>query len=204
MANTIDLNGYAINKELISAGIITPGHLLVRDTSGTVVVHATAGGRAQPLFAREDDLQGNDLTVAYASGDLIQMLMFPPGGEVNALVAASAPAIVVGDFLESAGDGTLRVPVVEADLAGTLTGSVDGTMEDIADIALSTGNTYTDAAVNTAVNAAILTANLENKEMLTKINAILPDGAERPIAVALESVDNSGGGSAVRIRVEIL
>ena len=60
-----------------------------------------------------------------------------------------------------------------ADLAGTLTGTADGTMEDIADIALSTSNTYTDAAVNTAVNAAILTANLENKELLTKINALL-------------------------------
>ena len=204
MANTIDLNGSALNKELDAAGAITPGHLIERDGSGTVVVHSTAAGRAAAMFARENDLKGDDITVAYASGDRVQMLMFPKGGEVNALVAASAPAIVVGDFLESAGDGTLRVPVDEADLAGTLTGTVDGTMEDIADIALSTSNTYTDAAVNAAVNAAILTANLENKEMLTKINVLLPEAVKFPVAIALESVDNSGGGSAVRIRVEIL
>ena len=191
MANTIDLNGYAINKELISAGVITPGHLLVRDGSGTVVVHATAGGRAAPIFAREDDLQGNDITVAYASGDLIQMLIFPPGGEVNALVAASAPAIVVGDFLESAGDGTLRVPVDEADLAGTLTGTNDGALNDI-----TFNATWSDA------QATEVDANF--KEVQAKINAILPAGAQFPVAVALESVDNSGGGSAVRIRVEIL
>lgn len=204
MANTIDLNGYAINKELLAAGTITPGHLLVRDGSGTIVVHATAGGRAEPLFARENDLLGADITVDYASGDRVQMLMFPPGGEVNALLAANAPAIIVGNFLESAGDGTLRVPVDVVDLAGTLTGTVDDTMEDIADIALSTSDTYSDAAVNTAVNAAILASNLQNKEMQTKINAILPEAIKFPVAVALESVDNSGGGTPVRIRIEIL
>lgn len=191
MANTIDLNGYAINKELLSAGVITPGHLLVRDASGTVVVHATAGGRAEPIFAREDDLQGNDLTVDYASGDRIQMLVFPPGGEVNALVAASAPAITVGDFLESAGDGTLRVPVDVADLTGTLTGTVDGALIDI---------TF-DATWSQAQADEI---NKNFKEFQTIVNAFLPEVGQFPVAVALESVDNSGGGTAVRIRVEIL
>jgi len=191
MANTIDLNGYAINKELLSAGVITPGHLLVRDASGTVVVHATAGGRAEPLFAREDDLQGNDITVAYASGDRIQMLMFPPGGEVNALVAAAAPAIVVGDFLESAGDGTLRVPVDVVDLGGTLTGTNDDALNDI------TFNSTWSNAQSDEIDANF-------KEVQTKINALLPEAIKFPVAVALESVDNSGGGAAVRIRAEII
>ena len=191
MANTIDLNGYAINKELLSAGVITPGHLLVRDASGTVVVHATAGGRAEPIFAREDDLQGNDLTVDYASGDRIQMLVFPPGGEVNALVAASAPAITVGDFLESAGDGTLRVPVDVADLTGTLTGTVDGALTDI-----TFNATWSQAQADEI--------NKNFKEFQTIVNAFLPEVGQFPVAVALESVDNSGGGTAVRIRVEIL
>jgi len=110
---------------------------------------------------------------------------------VNALVAASAPAIVVGDFLESAGDGTLRVPVDEADLTGTLTGTNDGALNDI-----TFNATWSDA------QATEVDANF--KEVQAKINAILPAGAQFPVAVALESVDNSGGGSAVRIRVEIL
>jgi hypothetical protein len=60
-----------------------------------------------------------------------------------------------------------------ADLGGTLTGTVDGTLADIAAIDLDTSNTYTDAAVNTAVNTAITAANLQIKELQTKVNALL-------------------------------
>ena len=191
MANTIDLNGSALNKELDAAGAITPGHLIERDGSGTVVVHSTAAARAAAMFARENDLLGADITVAYASGDRVQMLMFPKGGEVNALVAASATAIVVGDFLESAGDGTLRLMVPVVDLGGTLGGTDDDTLNDI-----------TFNATWSSAQADEIDANL--KEVQTKINALLPDAIQFPVAIALESVDNSGGGSAVRIRVEIL
>ena len=64
-------------------------------------------------------------------------------------------------------------PSSVAALAGTLTGSTDGTIADVADIALSTSNTYTDAAVNSAVNAAILDLNLQLKELQTKLNDAL-------------------------------
>jgi hypothetical protein len=60
-----------------------------------------------------------------------------------------------------------------ADLAGTLTGTVDGTIADVANIALSTGDTYTDTAVNNAVNTAIASVNLQLKELQTKLNAAL-------------------------------
>lgn len=52
-------------------------------------------------------------------------------------------------------------------LAGTLTGTVTGTMADIT--ALSTSNTYTDAAVNAKITAI----NLQLKELQTKVNAII-------------------------------
>lgn len=190
-SRTIDLNGSALNKEVNSAGVITPGHLLSRDALGTVVVHPTAAGRAEAMFAREDDLQGNDITVAYASGDRVQILFFPKGGEVNALVAAAATAIVVGDFLESAGDGTLRKLIDVVDLGGSLTGTNDDALNDI-----TFNATWSDA------QATEIDANF--KEVQAKINALLPAGAQFPVAVALESVDNSGGGSAVRIRAEII
>ena len=60
-----------------------------------------------------------------------------------------------------------------AALAGSLTGTTDGTITDVADIALSTGDTYTDAAVNTAVNAAVLDLNLQLKELQAKMNTML-------------------------------
>lgn len=65
------------------------------------------------------------------------------------------------------------VGVAVASLGGTLTGTTDGDLADIADIALDTSNTYTDAAVNTAVNTAIAAANLQIKELQTTVNALL-------------------------------
>ena len=58
-------------------------------------------------------------------------------------------------------------------LAGTLTGSVDGTLADVAAIALSTSNTYSDSAVNTAVNTAITGVNLQLKELQATLNAVI-------------------------------
>ena len=59
-------------------------------------------------------------------------------------------------------------------LGGTITGATaNDTMTAVADIALSTGNTYTDAAVNAAVNTAI--ASIENNfaDLQTKVNALI-------------------------------
>jgi hypothetical protein len=66
-----------------------------------------------------------------------------------------------------------------ADLAGTLTGTVDGTMVDVAATAASTagGATPTAAQVDTGIATAVASivtgVNLQNKEVLTKLNALL-------------------------------
>ncbi|MEQ1862906.1 MAG: hypothetical protein ABMA13_23540 [Chthoniobacteraceae bacterium] len=64
-----------------------------------------------------------------------------------------------------------------ATVTGSLTGTTDGVLADVADIAISTsgGNTYADSAVNTAVNAAILSANLQLKELQTALNEVVAD-----------------------------
>lgn len=56
-------------------------------------------------------------------------------------------------------------------LGGSLTGTADGDLADVADIALSTGDSYTDAAVNAAVNAAVGEINEQLKEIQTTLNA---------------------------------
>lgn len=109
MANTILLKGRGIRKEGIAGGTITPGHLLTLSSSDTMVVHATAKGPAAPLFAVENDILGKEITDNYVANDYVQAEYLTSGCEVNALVAAAASAIVVGDLLESAGDGTLRI-----------------------------------------------------------------------------------------------
>jgi len=113
--NTIilrDLDKVA-KKEKIAAGTIKPGHLIALDSSGNVVVHPTAGGNAAKMFAFEDPYADTAagtkaIDTAYASDDSVFLGVCPSGVEVYGLVAAAAAAVVIGDFLESAGDGTVR------------------------------------------------------------------------------------------------
>ncbi len=103
----------AINKERVAGGTILPGHLLVVNSSDQVVAHNVAGGDAQRAFAREKDIVGAGiglagttnagLNVQYVAGEQVQYSIFPRGSDVYALVAASAPAITKGDFLDHGG-----------------------------------------------------------------------------------------------------
>ncbi len=51
----------------------------------------------------------------------------------------------------------------------------DGTISEIADIALSTGDTYTDGAVNTAVNAVVDDCANAVEECADQINKVIAD-----------------------------
>jgi len=107
-----------IRKEGIADSAISPGHLVALAADGKFDVHGTAGGVAQRAFAIERELEGHysgrdpiagsPIDVAYAANDRLLYAVCAPGCEVYALVAPSAAAIVKGDKLESAGDGTLR------------------------------------------------------------------------------------------------
>ena len=110
---TILLKGDPLRKEREAGGAITPGDLIKVGSDGKVVVHATAGGNAQRAFAIENDLAGEEIGDAYASGERVQYLVCRRGDEVMARLKASEN-VVVGDFLESAGDGTLQKHVVES------------------------------------------------------------------------------------------
>lgn len=144
---TILLKGDGLYKEALAGGAITPGHLIDRNSSNQFVVHATAAGNAYPMFALEDEAQGKDITDAYASGEIVNAVIPQKGAEIYAIVAAAAPAIAIGDELESAGNGTVRK----------------------------------------VATTAVAQSNLR-----------------RVIGRALEAVDNSAGGSAVRLKIEIV
>jgi hypothetical protein len=148
--DTILLKGkqFTIHEEANAGAAIMPGHLVDRNSSGEYVVHAVAAGNAAPSFALENELFGNGIEVAYAQNDQCIVAHCPRGAWVYALVAAAASAIVIGDYLESAGDGTLR----------KLTAA---------------------AATSQASRASV-------------------------VARAVQAVDNSGGGTAARIKVEVL
>lgn len=108
--NTIALKfrSQELRKEYQAGGTITPGHLVQIGSDGKAVVHAVAGGNQRKAFAVEDELQGNDINDNYTVDNMAQVDHFSNGEEVYAWLQGESTAVVIGDALESAGDGTLR------------------------------------------------------------------------------------------------
>jgi len=106
---TVLLKKYVgIRIEHVAGGNVTPGHLIMLNSSNAVVVHNVAQGSALPkMFAVEDELQGKTITDVYAATNLVQCEIMLPGEEVYAIIADNQ-TISIGDKLVSAGDGTLQ------------------------------------------------------------------------------------------------
>jgi len=97
----------AIQKELIANAAITPGMLVERMSTGKLRKHATAGGGAQRAFAIENDLEGQEVSVDIDADEICRFKVMQRGNEVYAW-AATSQTLVVGDEVESAGNGFLR------------------------------------------------------------------------------------------------
>ena len=145
--NTVWIKGDGIVKEGAAGAGITPGHLVIYNSTLGFVVHATAEGNAYAMFALEKDFVGKDLNTAYVATERVAALVPQPGAEINALLPAAAIAVVVGSELVSNGDGTLK---------------------------------------------------------LVTAGAVTVSNLRRVVARALEAIDNSAGGTPVRIRVEVV
>lgn len=151
---TIFLKKRPLRKEAIASGSITPGMLIALDTAGKVKAHATAGGIAANAFAFENELTNYDghsgtnhtIDTAYASGDNVYYGVCSSGAEVYALVADGASAIVKGDYLTSAGDGTLKKAG-----AGT------------------PGTTFPDHAIAVALEAVDNSAGSDNARIIVEV-----------------------------------
>lgn len=106
--NTIKLKNYLnIFIEKVANAAITPGMLIEIMSTDKVRAHATSEGNVLPMFALESDLEGEDITDAYAADDQVQCWIPQRGDEVYALIA-DGQNIVIGDFLVSNGDGYLK------------------------------------------------------------------------------------------------
>lgn len=108
MSNTIKLKNYSdVFEEYKADSAITPGHLVELLATGKVAPHGPADVNAFPMFAVEDELQGKGIDNAYAAGDQVQCWIPGRGDVVNAILK-DGENVGVGDFLTSAGDGTLK------------------------------------------------------------------------------------------------
>ena len=107
------------NEDNKAAEAITPGHLIDYDSNGDWVKHASAGGMSVGRFALEREELGTDMNTDYDIADTVKAGLCPRGVRVNAIIA-SGQNISKGDFLESAGNGTLRVYAAGVRLAQAL------------------------------------------------------------------------------------
>lgn len=83
-----------------------------------------------------------------------------PGGQIVGLL----PTSKVGFY-----GATPVAQQTVALLAGSMTGSTDGTIANVAAVTTSGGNTYSD----TMLNAVITDLNLQLKELQVKLNALI-------------------------------
>ena len=113
MTSTISLKGDFVQKEGEASEAITPGHLVEFGGANDLRKHATEAGPARKAFALENDLVGEGIDDAYASGDTVKYAVFLPGSEVNALLDGGENASK-GSQLMSSGDGSLKVVETEA------------------------------------------------------------------------------------------
>jgi hypothetical protein len=128
-----------IFEEFIANAAITPGHLVeVVLATGKVRVHTTAGGNVLPMFAVEDELQGKGIDEAYVADNPVSVWVTGRGCIVNALLA-DGQNIAIGDWLESAGDGTLTKHVVDSAGVGTLAAQLVGQAIEAVDLSGSVG-----------------------------------------------------------------
>ena len=104
--NQVHLIGTFRREELIAAGTIKPGYLVEETSAGKVQAHSTEGGNALLWVAEIDALQGDTLSDSYSADDLVSINVELPGNEVQMYLKAGEN-VSIGDFLISAGDGTL-------------------------------------------------------------------------------------------------
>lgn len=116
-----DVNGSFIHEEALSAvgTAIIPGMLVEETVLGTIQEHSTAAENAQRLFALTNLPIGGTIDDVYAVATTVRYGAAHRGQKVFGLLAAGAAAIVIGDALESAGDGTVRKVVTAAATADT-------------------------------------------------------------------------------------
>lgn len=152
--NTIKLKSSGWQEEKLSTDTssIYPGMLLDMQSDDSVKRKGSYGGKGEILVAIEDAGQGHWFQDAYASGDLVTHIIPRSGDEVLLLLNASAPAVLEGQQLISAGDGTV---VVATNLSGL--------------------NLYTNVADSNAVTATTAETDFNTKYSVPANSLIVGD-----------------------------
>ena len=185
MARTIKLKKYSdVIVEYEASGDITPGMLLKLTSDGKVVALNTT--EAIAFFALEDELQGRGIATDYADGDLVQCWIPYRGDEVYGLLTGNP--VAVGDFVQSAGDGTLQkyaATLAAAKKDILCLGAAGFNLE--ADTAGSAGNQISITIVEGSVSAGSETVVVTGTDIVVTIEAAVSTIAQVVTALGAES-----------------
>ena len=111
--NTIKVKKYSdVIEEMVASAAVTPGMLLIIESTGKVKAHNQADKDAFPIFALEDELQGKGIDDAYAANAPVQCWIPYRGDIVNAILA-DGENVAIGDPLTSDGHGRLKKHVTD-------------------------------------------------------------------------------------------
>jgi hypothetical protein len=177
-----------VSDDLIESALLSeiasPGHLveLLSTANDTIQKNDSGFSQGIGILLENETLTGTKET-AYASGDTAQYSNLVAGMIVQVRVAAGATAITKGDRLTVVTGGTVGKLTAQADLTAA-TGTASDTIADV-----------TGTPTQTLINNNF-------KSVAEKINALIP-GSLGFIGIALESKDNSGGGSEVFIQMKV-
>lgn len=156
MANSIIVKNYSnVFEEYGAAAAITPGMLIQLASTGKVQAHSTAQGNVLPMFACENELEGESIGDAYAADDKVRCWVTGRGDQVRGILA-DGQTVVIGDFLESNGAGYLQKHVADVESfesaeAGSLTvypNAIVGVALEAVDISGSSGEESENADLN--------------------------------------------------------
>lgn len=111
--NTIKVKKYSdVIEEMVASAAVTPGMLLIIESTGKVKAHDQADKDVFPIFALEDELQGKGIDDAYAANAPVQCWIPYRGDIVNAILA-DGEKVDIGDPLTSDGYGRLKKHVTD-------------------------------------------------------------------------------------------
>ena len=124
---TILLKGqeHAIYKEAAAAAAISPGDLVVLNSSGAVLQHNLAGNPTAPAFAIENALLGETIDDQYVADAQVRYAVLQPGSEVYAWLAAGQ-SVAAAALLMSNGGGAFAAAGASTPLVRALN-SLDNT-----------------------------------------------------------------------------
>ena len=100
-------------KEALSAGAITPGHLIELNSAGDAVVHNSAGAPTRKLFALENVATAKTISDAYVDNETVRYLEAKRGDVVYGWLINGSGQDVTANSSRLVSDGSGNVGIAD-------------------------------------------------------------------------------------------